>query len=116
MPLVVFECAGDKLYLDAEQVRSLFSAGSVTPLPIAPAAVVGLTQVEGEILCVLDPAAKPRALIKPNEPLLLVEHGQVRALLIVDRVLGIYDQPPSASDRFELAQFYEHVRTQAVGS
>jgi chemotaxis signal transduction protein len=76
-----------RLGVEALQVREVALAQSVTPVPMAPAPIVGVTQLRGQILPVLDlePARAPR----PSDPLLVLESGAARAALRVDRVLGV---------------------------
>ena len=82
---------------------------AVTPVPSAPAPVVGLTQLRGQILPVLDlhPGA-PRT-PRPNDPLIIVELGPVRAALLVDHVLGVESDPPAA-EVLDVGALFDQVR------
>jgi purine-binding chemotaxis protein CheW len=85
--LVVVEVAGRRLGVPAARVREVAAVSTVTPIPEAPAPVVGLTQLRGHILPVLElaPGRTPR----PNDPLIVVELGPARAALLIDRVVGV---------------------------
>ena len=96
--LVVVEVGGRKLGIPAARVREVAAISTVTPVPTAPSPVVGLTQLRGHILPVLDlarvndqslPFAEEAKVPRPNDPLLVVELGPARAGLLVDRVLGV---------------------------
>ncbi len=104
--VVVIEVGGRRRSLLTARVREVAALGTLTPVPTAPPLVVGLTQLRGQILPVLDPAG-PAATSgpepgterapRPGDPLLVVELGPVRAALWVERVLGVEresDAPP----------------------
>ncbi|HEY7954136.1 MAG TPA: chemotaxis protein CheW [Polyangia bacterium] len=95
--LVLVLAGGRRLGVPAARVREVTQVGSVTPVPTAPGTVIGLTQVRGQILPVLDldrvrEDDPPRA-ARPGDPLLIVELGPVRAALLCDRVLGVEPEP-----------------------
>jgi len=90
---VVVKVGERQLAVPTARVREVAAVVAVTPVPRAPSQVVGLTQLRGQILPVLDlQPGGPRS-PKPNDPLLVVELGPVRAALLVDHVLGIEAQP-----------------------
>jgi purine-binding chemotaxis protein CheW len=73
------------------RVREVAVVGSLTPVPHAPPAILGLMQLRGQILPVIElgpdgAAAHPP---KPGDPLLVVESGPIRAALRVDHVHGV---------------------------
>ena len=90
--MVAVLVGGRRLELPAARVREVASATTVTPVPTAPPPVVGLTQLRGHIMPVLDLIAvtdgEPRS-PRPNDPLIIVELGPARVALLVDRVLGV---------------------------
>jgi chemotaxis signal transduction protein len=117
MSVVAFESAGRRYWLDAAEVRALKPAPSICPVPTATTAILGLTQVDGEILCVLDPIgprSEGRGLVRLGSPMFVVEalldKRLVRAALAVDRVLGIWDAPPSDCAPLDLRALFTRVR------
>ncbi len=107
--VVVVEAGGQRLALPAARVREVAAVSTVTPVPTAPPPVVGLTQLRGQILPVLDVARKltnqsvnfPDAerAPRPHDPLVVVELGPARAALWVERVLGVQ---PAGGDNASL--------------
>jgi purine-binding chemotaxis protein CheW len=80
-----------ELAVPTAHVREVAALGSATPLPTGPALVVGLTQLRGQIVPLLDlaPGGGAARTPKPNDALLVVELGAARAALLVDRVVGV---------------------------
>jgi purine-binding chemotaxis protein CheW len=92
------------------RVREVAVVGNLTPVPHAPPAVLGLMQLRGQILPVIElqPKAEPVTL-KPGQPLLVVEVGPIRAALRVDHVLGV--EPESRSvELFDVAALFDRLR------
>jgi chemotaxis signal transduction protein len=76
--------------------REIAAAGWVTPVPTAKAPVAGVTQLRGQILPVLDVNEPPRE-VQPEEPLLVVEYGPVRAAIVFDKLCA-NDEPAEVLD------------------
>ena len=93
---VVVEVGGRRFGVPAARVREVAALSTVTPVPTAPPQVVGLTQLRGQIVPVLQlvESQAPR----PNDPALVVELGPARAALLIDRVLGISSEEVEAID------------------
>jgi chemotaxis signal transduction protein len=92
------------------RVREVAQAQQVTPVPTAPPPVVGLTQLRGQILPVLDlgePGHEPRV-PKPTDPLVVVEVGALRAALLCDHVLGVAADPPE--ERLDVSALFEALK------
>jgi purine-binding chemotaxis protein CheW len=85
--LVVVEVEGKRLGLPAARVREVAAVSTVTPVPEAPQPVVGLTQLRGHILPVLE--LTTGRVPRPNDPMIVVELGPARAGLLIDRVIGV---------------------------
>jgi chemotaxis signal transduction protein len=93
--VVVVVAGGRRWALPTARVREVAQLSALTPVPTAPRPVVGLTQLRGQILPVLDlvpggagegdDARAPR----PGDALVVVELGPVRAALWVERVVGV---------------------------
>ena len=88
MDHLVVEIGERRVALRAAEVREVIAIASVTPVPLAPPMLTGLTQVRGQIIPVLDLMDPPRT-PKSSDSLVLVEVGAARAALLVDRVLGV---------------------------
>jgi purine-binding chemotaxis protein CheW len=92
---------GDEHYaLPVETVLEVARPASLTPVPGAPAHLLGVMNLRGEVLPVVDLAALS-GLRGPGEPtvIVVVEAGGARAGLAVDAVLGVGDLPaPSPTD------------------
>jgi purine-binding chemotaxis protein CheW len=86
--VLLVEVGARRLALPTNRIREVANAGTVTPVPLAPPPIAGLTQVRGQILPVLELADPPRT-PRPNDALVVLEDGGVRAALLVDRVLGV---------------------------
>ncbi len=81
-----------RLALPASVVRRVLSGGTLTPLPCAPAHVVGLVSDRGAPLPVvcLDPwIDEPIRACRSGEPVLVLESGGLRFGVVVDRVGGV---------------------------
>jgi purine-binding chemotaxis protein CheW len=93
--LLVFEIAGKSFACDMEFFREIVPAQATTRLPSAPEVVCGLINLRGTIVTVIDaglalgtpPSNRSTGLI------LLVEHGERLAGLLVDDVRDIHDVP-----------------------
>jgi purine-binding chemotaxis protein CheW len=105
--LIVVEVGGRRLGLPAARVREVAALSTVTPLPTAPPSVVGLTQLRGHILPVLDLAPEPRA-PRPNDALVVVELGPARAALLCDRVLGV--QAADGVEALDVGALFDELR------
>lgn len=88
-----------RLALPAVAVRRVLSGGTLTPLPCAPAHVVGLVSDRGAPLPVvcLDPwLGEPVRACRSGQPVLVLECGGLRFGVVVDRVGGVGWLPASA--------------------
>jgi chemotaxis signal transduction protein len=123
--LVVVEAGGQKLAIAAARVREVAAVSTVTPVPTAPAPVLGLTQVRGQIVPVLDLAMLPSLakltnqlvnfpdearMPRPQDPLVVVELGPARAALWVDRVLGVQASSGDEPIVVEIGALFDQLR------
>jgi chemotaxis signal transduction protein len=128
--LVVVEAGGRKLAIAAARVREVAAVSTVTPVPTAPAPVLGLTQLRGQVVPVLDLAMLPSLtkltnqlvnfpdetrMPRPQDPLLVVELGPARAALWVDRVLGVQAASGDETIVVEIGALFDQLRA-AVAS
>jgi chemotaxis signal transduction protein len=107
--VVVVEAGGRRLVIALAHVRELAVAGWVTPVPTAAAPVVGVTQLRGQILPVLDVSQPPRVL-QPEDPLLVLEHGPVRAALAITRLCAPDEATGDAVERLDVGALFDSVR------
>jgi hypothetical protein len=90
----------------------------VTPVPTAPPPVVGVTQLRGQILPVVDVADPPRV-VQPQDPLLVLEYGPARAALVFTRLCPPDEATARAGDgavaveRLDVGALFDLVRARA---
>ena len=85
--LVVVRLGGERLAIDVTIVREVVPRPVITPLPTAPALVAGMINLRGDILAVLDPSTlKPAAAARIHDVAVVVEHDDVSAAILVERV------------------------------
>ncbi len=104
---LVVDVGGERrLAIAAAHVRELAAAGWVTPVPTAPPPVVGVMQLRGQIVPVLDVLVPPRA-VHPEDPVLIIEYGPAAAALRIARVL-----PADTADaeRLDVGALFDAVR------
>lgn len=77
--LVTFELDGGRLAIEADLVREVVAVREVTPLPTSPDFVLGITNVRGMIIAVLDlrRILGRGATTRPSRQLVVVETGGV---------------------------------------
>jgi purine-binding chemotaxis protein CheW len=101
--------AGRPYAVPAARVREVAQLTALTPVPLAPPRVLGLTQLRGQILPVLDPIADGPRAPKPDDPLVVVELGPVRAALAVDAVEGVAAAPADAQP-IDIGALFDELR------
>ena len=103
MGAVLVRVGGVELRVPTGRVREVAVVGAVTPVPSAPARVLGLMQLRGQILPLAHlGAGRPPA--RPGDALLVLEEGGVRIGLVVDEVLGVSDD---LAGEFDVAAFFD---------
>ena len=83
--VVVVDVGGRKLAVPTAHAREVAAAGWVTPVPMSRAPIAGVTQLRGQIIPVLDVVDPPRA-VQPEDPLLVLEYGEIKAALVFARL------------------------------
>jgi len=103
----VFTFADEPCAVDVRQVRAVVTLGALTRVPGAPATLLGVTNVGGAVVPVVDlrPLLGLRAVaVGAGASAVILEDGDLRAALVVERVLGIARfqtaQPPPDASRF----------------
>ena len=104
---LVVDVGGRKLAVPVEHAREVAAAGWVTPVPLARAPVAGVTQLRGQILPVLDVVAPPRA-VQPEDPLLVLEYGEVKAALVFARLCP---DDESGAEPLDVPDLFARART-----
>lgn len=87
---------GEHYALAVQDIREIAPLGELTPLPGAPPPFIGVRNLRGEVLPVVDLAGL-LAVDRAAEPAMLVvaQSGALRAGLAVDGVTGVSDLPPA---------------------
>jgi len=106
---------GDELYgVEIQEVREVVRLGDVTKVPKAPGLVVGVTNLRGEILSILDIRhlfGLKRGRITGESRLIIAEVDGEKVGVLVDRVQEALDvnlsevQPPIAMSNGRLAEY-----------
>jgi purine-binding chemotaxis protein CheW len=98
---VLVSVAGEQYALPVERVLEVAEYGTIAPVPGAPASVLGVCNLRGNVLAVLD-AASVFAIERVDAPqrIAVVEHDGCRAGLAVDSVIGV-DHLPEATEEVE---------------
>jgi purine-binding chemotaxis protein CheW len=84
---------GERFAMEAKLCRTIIKAGKVTRVPRMPSYVLGVINLRGEIISVVDLAQVVRAEKESSRDqksrLIVVESKGVRVSFLVDRILGI---------------------------
>jgi purine-binding chemotaxis protein CheW len=98
---VLVGVAGEQYALPVERVLEVAEYGTVAPVPGAPSSVLGVLNVRGNVLAVLD-AAEVFSIERAGTPqrIAIVEHDGCKAGLAVDSVIGV-EQLPEATEEVE---------------
>jgi purine-binding chemotaxis protein CheW len=89
LDVVVLEVAGHRYGLLAADVEKVERAVTVVPLPSAPPVVVGVINVHGAVVVVLDLRLRfglPGKAVEPGDHLVIVSTGDRRVAVHADRV------------------------------
>lgn len=114
-PRLILERGGAWVHVEGESARALVALGDLTPVPGAPAAVCGLTQIDGAVVPVIDAVGGGGA-IGAGAALLLVEAGGVRAALVGDHAVAPADEAVAGGSRaVDLAALFASVRAAIDG-
>jgi purine-binding chemotaxis protein CheW len=111
MEVMTFDLGGESYAVATDQLREVFAAREVTPLPCTPAWVSGILNLRGRILTVLDlarliglePLAEP-------ETLLVLEGRQGEVALLAGEVTGVSKLPPSSFEPSNAVSNAKYVR------
>jgi chemotaxis signal transduction protein len=98
--ILMFELSGQRFGVPLAAVREVFNLGALTPVPTAPGAVAGVTNLRGQVVPVLDLALLLEVglhRLRLGDPAIVVEIEGARAALLGERVVGIGRQPRDAA-------------------
>lgn len=90
--ILVFEVGGRRYGLPAAEIRELLRAVTILPLPLAPAGVVGVINLRGTVVPVMDLRARLGLPPKPLEPadhLVIIGADERPVALLIDRILEL---------------------------
>ena len=90
--------ANEDYALPVNEVLEVCELGEVTPVPGAPTAVMGLSNLRGNVMAVLDLATILRLPGQPDpDRIVVAAHGGRRAALAVDSIVGVEELPESTA-------------------
>lgn len=92
--------ADEHYALPVADVLEVAELGEVTPVPGAAAAVLGVRNVRGQVLPVIDLATVLDLPTSSPERIVIAEHGGRKAGLAVDSVAGV-EELPEATEAIE---------------
>ena len=90
--LLEFECRGRRLALPLESVRRAIPAAEPVPIPGAGEVVLGMLNLGGEIVTVLDLCYRlglPRSALSPAQQILVLDVAGLACGIVVDRIDGV---------------------------
>lgn len=99
-PFVVFRLDQQRYALPLPVVERVVRAVEVTPLPHAPPIVLGIVNVHGEVVPVLNVRKRfllPDRAVRPADAFLLVRTAARTVAVVVDAADGIVDRPATAA-------------------
>jgi purine-binding chemotaxis protein CheW len=84
----------DRYALDVAQVREVEERGDITPVPGAPAAVLGVRSLRGTVLPVIElSVALGLHGVEPGGYVVIVQDGDLVAGLVVHEIVGVEPLP-----------------------
>lgn len=99
LALLVFELDTQAYALPLHQVRRALRAVAIAPLPGAPAIVLGIVDLAGTVMPVIDMRRRlghqPRRL-RPSDHIIYAHTRRRPVALLVDKTTGVIDAPPEA--------------------
>lgn len=88
MSFVIFEAGGERFGVDVSKVERVIDPGEITRLPRAPGYLVGVTNLRGRVIAVIDLAKKLNLdlsgeALKTSGKIVVVQTGDFKAGLLV---------------------------------
>ena len=97
--LLLFTLEGQRYGLPFENVERVVRVVEITPLPNAPGVVLGVVNVQGEVIAAVDPRRRfglPAREIRLSQQLVIARTARRRVAMLVDRVSGLTEYPEHA--------------------
>lgn len=112
--LVEFECRGQRLALPLECVRRAVPSAEPLPLPGTGSVVLGMLNIGGSVVAVLDLCGRlglGQAPISPAQQILLLDLPGLSCGIVVDRVAGVSERmlDDALPDQLHAAAFVKGV-------
>jgi purine-binding chemotaxis protein CheW len=92
---------GESYGIEVKQVREILRINNVLPVPGAPDCVVGITNIRGNVVTVIDGRRRlnlPAQELTDAARMIVLESSDEVAAIIVDSVSDVMDMPVSAID------------------
>jgi purine-binding chemotaxis protein CheW len=102
--LVVFSLDERQIALAVDTVERVVRVVEITPLPKAPAIVVGVTNFQGRIIPVLNIRSRfqlPQRALQLSDHLIIATAGERVVALLVDNVTGVVEAAPENISKSE---------------
>jgi len=96
--LLVFRLDEQRYALPLELVKRVVRAAEITPLPKAPPIVLGVIEVEGRVLPVLNIRQRfslPEREISPDNQFLIARTARLTVVLMIDEAQGVIERLPT---------------------
>ncbi|ACL16658.1 CheW protein [Methanosphaerula palustris E1-9c] len=91
--MILFDLDGQRFGIELRQVQRVVRAVAITPVPGAPATVLGLLNIGGTVIPVMNMRRilhRPERELQLSDQLLIVHTADRVVALLVDGVLGVY--------------------------
>lgn len=93
------QVAGEQYALPVETVLEVAERGEITPVPGAPPDVIGVRNIHGQVIPVIDMAGRLGLDRDTEAPLIVVaQDGGRQAALAVDEVLAVGEIPEASNE------------------
>jgi len=99
--LITFDLADERYGVEVSQVREILRLGQIFPVPGAPDCVVGITNIRGNVVTIID--GRKRFGLSPADytahaRMVVLEADDEMAAVLVDSVADVIDVPRSGID------------------
>jgi chemotaxis signal transduction protein len=108
--LIEFECRGQRVGIPLECVRRAIPSAAPSPLPGAGTVVLGILNLGGTIVAVLDLCYRlglPQRPIEPSQQILVLQLPGILCGVVVDRINGVVERAADVAipDKLTAAPF-----------
>lgn len=105
MTLIEFECHGQRIGVPLQFVQRAIPSAAPSPLPGADAVVLGVLNVGGTVIALLDLCFRlglPRLPIDPSQQIVILELPGLLCGVVVDRINGVVERTADSAMPDEL--------------